>query len=88
MVIRKLTRPLVSLLLISCLLLVTLPGVVSAAATTVTGGDGLRVSPVRSDITISPGQSQIVNLSVTNVQTVSATLQLSLTQINMLQLIA
>lgn len=70
MVIRKFARPLVSILLLVSILSSTLIGSSSAL-----GGDGLRVSPVRSDITISPGQSKVVNIIVTNVQTVPTNLQ-------------
>jgi len=42
---------------------------------TAAGGNGLRVSPVRSDLTINPGKSQTININVTNVTTVSATFQ-------------
>jgi hypothetical protein len=47
----------------------------SAAAAATTGGNGLRVSPVRSDITVSPGQSQQVQITVTNVTTDTEDLQ-------------
>jgi hypothetical protein len=39
------------------------------------GGNGLRVSPVRTDLTISPGQSATVPITVTNITTVAASLQ-------------
>lgn len=39
------------------------------------GGNGLRVSPVRSDLTIQPGQTQNLTIYVTNVTTQAATLQ-------------
>lgn len=38
-------------------------------------GNGLRVSPVRTDATISPGKSQTVSITVTNVTSSSASLQ-------------
>jgi len=38
-----------------------------SAQTSVQGGDGLRVSPVRSDLTIKPGQNSSLSVSVTNV---------------------
>ena len=66
----RLPRPLISAILIAVAIVFSLPSAASAL-----GGDGLRVSPVRSDITINPGQSQIVNVYVTNVQTVPASLQ-------------
>src|ERR1700729_3058498 len=39
------------------------------------GGNGLRVSPVRTDLTINAGTSQTVTVNVTNVTSQSATLQ-------------
>jgi hypothetical protein len=38
-------------------------------------GNGLRVSPVRTDITIKPGETQTVTITVTNVTTKQADLQ-------------
>lgn len=40
-----------------------------------TGGNGLRVSPVRTDLTIEPGKTQVLNINVTNVTSQAATLQ-------------
>ncbi len=42
---------------------------------TAAGGNGLRVSPVRTDLTINPGKSQVVNINVTNVTAAPATFQ-------------
>lgn len=39
------------------------------------GGNGLRVSPVRTDLTIKPGESQTVSVSVTNITSAPTTLQ-------------
>jgi hypothetical protein len=39
------------------------------------GGNGLRISPVRKDLVINPGQSQTVYIGVTNVTGAPATLQ-------------
>lgn len=39
------------------------------------GGNGLRISPVRTDLTINPGKSATVNVNVTNVTSAPATLQ-------------
>ncbi len=63
-----------SLLSLGTAVLVLLGGAVwvSAAAS---GGNGLRVSPVRTDSTISPGQTQTVTITVTNVTSVPADLQ-------------
>jgi len=46
---------------------------VATAATS--GGNGLRVSPVRTDTTIKPGQTQVVTITVDNVTSGPATLQ-------------
>ena len=61
---------------LACLLMALVPalalvGNVGAA----TGGNGLRVSPVRTDLTIKPGETKTVNVSVTNVTSQPATLQ-------------
>jgi hypothetical protein len=45
------------------------------AATPQGPGNGLRISPVRSDVTIQPGKSQTVNISVTNVTGGTASFQ-------------
>ena len=50
----------------------------AAAAPAASGGNasnGLRVSPVRTDATINPGQSQAIPITVTNVTSVTANLQ-------------
>lgn len=47
----------------------------SLATASAAGGNGLRISPVRSDVTINPGQTQVVNINVTNVTVSSATFQ-------------
>ncbi|MBC7708168.1 DUF916 domain-containing protein [Polaromonas sp.] len=47
-----------------------MPGIAAAA-----GGNGLRVAPVRSDLTIKPGITQTVNVTVTNITTTPANLQ-------------
>ncbi len=39
------------------------------------GGNGLRVSPVRSDLTINPGKTQTLTITVTNVTSTPATFQ-------------
>lgn len=49
-----------------------LPGAVSAAST---GGNGMRVSPVTTNLTINPGESQIVTVNVQNVTNKTATFQ-------------
>lgn len=40
-----------------------------------TGGNGLRIAPVRTDLTIPPGTSQTITINVTNVTSTPATLQ-------------
>lgn len=64
-----------SLVLAAVFSMVILP--VASAATTPTnnGANGLRVSPVRADATINPGQSQSINISVTNITASATTLQ-------------
>jgi hypothetical protein len=52
------------------ILLVMTQGLASAV-----GGNGLRVSPVRSDLTINAGTSQTVTINLTNVTTLPATFQ-------------
>jgi hypothetical protein len=46
-----------------------------SAATEDSGGNGLKVSPVRSDLTISPGQTQTVTVTVQNVTSSPADLR-------------
>ena len=50
-----------------------LPGLAQAA--TSTGGNGLRVSPVSTNLTINPGETEVVTITVQNVTTAPATLQ-------------
>jgi hypothetical protein len=75
---RKLRLSLVSLGT-SLLILLSVAPLASAAATTNTstgnGGNGIRVSPVTTNITISAGTSQTVNVEVTNVTSTVSTLQ-------------
>jgi hypothetical protein len=49
--------------------------VLSQGAASAAVANGLRVSPVRTDLTINPGSSQTVQVDVTNVTTVSSTFQ-------------
>jgi hypothetical protein len=69
---RKIRLSLVSL---GTSLLVLLSGAQIASAATGLGGNGIRVSPVTTNITIFPGTSQVVNIDVTNVTSNQATLQ-------------
>lgn len=47
----------------------------ASAATASAGGNGLRVSPIRTSLTINPGSSQTVTIYVTNVTNTTAHLQ-------------
>ncbi len=47
----------------------------TSAATNSVGGNGMKISPVRSDLTINPGQSQTVTVNVQNVTNAPATLR-------------
>ncbi len=67
---RSKIRQLLSVTGASLLLAISLTQFASAA-----GGNGLRVSPVRTDVTISPGQSKTISINVTNVTTNSASFQ-------------
>ena len=68
-----------SLLVLGVTLLTTLgsagPVGAAGAPNPGTGGNGLRISPVRTDITVAPGKKQVVNITITNVTTAPATLQ-------------
>lgn len=66
---RKIFRPIVILALIVGLVIANFPLNSSAL-----GGNGLRISPVRTDLTIDPGKTGVVDITVTNVQTVAASL--------------
>ncbi len=68
---RKIWLPIGCLLIITMFAVAGLPSVRAATS----GGNGLRVSPVRTDLTISPGKSETVHISVTNVTAAPATLQ-------------
>ena len=57
-----------SLLLIATILIIPAQSALAIGpANPGSGGNGLRVSPVRTDMTIAAGKSQIVNISLTNV---------------------
>jgi hypothetical protein len=47
----------------------------ASAATNQSGGNGLRVSPVRTDLTLAPGKVQTLNVTVNNVTASTATFQ-------------
>lgn len=73
MVLRKVISS-VTVLFSIALLLITGTGPVFAAKAG-SGGDGLRISPVRSDLTIKPGASDTVDVYVTNLTDASADLK-------------
>ncbi len=56
-------------------LLLPLSHAVAAAKPQQGPGNGLRISPVRTDATVQPGHSQTINLSVTNVTGAAASFQ-------------
>jgi len=64
-----------SLAFLGTALLILLSGSQIASAANTAGGNGLRVSPVTTNLTISPGTSQVVTIDVTNVTSSPATLQ-------------
>lgn len=47
----------------------------AATTNSATGGNGLKISPVRTDMTITPGSSQTIDVYVTNLTSSSANLQ-------------
>ncbi len=58
--------------------LATLAGILilgMPSSATAAGGNGLRVTPVRTDITIAPGQTQVVNVTATNITVEPATFE-------------
>ncbi|HVX24241.1 MAG TPA: DUF916 domain-containing protein [Candidatus Saccharimonadales bacterium] len=57
------------------LALLVLMGTMPVAEGASTGGNGLRISPVRTDVTIAPGKTQTVVINVTNVTDSTASLQ-------------
>jgi hypothetical protein len=62
-----------SLLCLGLVLVLSISGVPLASAAT--AGNGLRVSPVRSDVVITPGETKTLYVSVTNVTSAPAELQ-------------
>lgn len=69
-------RSLCSLLVAFVLLMGVLPSAHAATSST-TGGNGLRVSPVRSDpnLIVSPGETKVLTISVTNVTSAPGSFQ-------------
>jgi hypothetical protein len=73
---RKIRLSLASLGVSLLALMAISPLALAATQPTANGpGNGLRVSPVRSDPTIKPGEIQTVNLTVTNVTSATASFQ-------------
>lgn len=68
-------RSLCSVLIAFVLLIGVLPAAHAATPSSTTGGNGLRVSPVRTDLIISPGEIKVVTVNVTNVTSVSGNFQ-------------
>lgn len=66
-------RAICSLLALSLLITVAMGGMASAAS--VSSGSGIRLSPVRNDLIIDPGQSKTVQLILQNVTNGNATFQ-------------
>ncbi len=73
MIKRRLSALLASVVLIVAMASSSL--VPALAATSSVGGNGLKISPVRTDITINPGQTQTVSVTVQNVTSAPASLQ-------------
>ena len=61
--------------LLSAAFVLTLAFSTILPAQAATGGNGLRISPVRSDLIVSPGQSKSLYVSISNVTSEPATLQ-------------
>lgn len=53
----------------------TVPVMAASSSTSASGGNGLRISPVRTDLTIKPGSSQTIDVYVTNITNGTAQLQ-------------
>lgn len=69
---KNIWRPVGCLLIVLVFLLSSMPLQTQAASS---GGNGQRVSPVRTDVTIYPGKSETVTVNITNVTTKPAELQ-------------
>ncbi len=69
---KNIWRPVGCLLIVLAFVLSITPLNTNAATS---GGNGQRVSPVRTDVTIYPGKSEVVNVNITNVTTKTAELQ-------------
>lgn len=68
-------RRTLSVLFILVVLVLGLVPPIQSNAADKTGGNGLRVSPVRTDLTVYPGKTEKVTINVTNVTNVPAVLQ-------------
>ncbi len=72
---QKITKRLSLLLLAVSMLTISLVGSLASAQSTGAGGNGIRVSPVRTDLTIEPGQTSTVTLTVQNITSGDAEFQ-------------
>ena len=72
----KLSKRLSLLLLLAVGLLVTsVAGSTVSAQSQGSGGNGIRISPVRTDLTVSPGETRVVTLTVQNITSGDAEFQ-------------
>ena len=71
----KLKISLIAILMAVATIITPLNASAAPAQNPSNGGNGLRISPVRSTITIEPGKTQTVNIYVTNVTTVPAVIK-------------
>jgi len=71
MIIKAFKRPLLLLAVVLMLGVASAPAAYAATA----GGNGLRISPVRSDIIVSPGETKSLFVSITNVTSAPSTYQ-------------
>lgn len=71
----KISKLVSSLLLSAGLVVISLLAGVPASAQQNGGGNGLKISPVRTELTIDPGTSQTITVNVQNVTSSSATFQ-------------
>ncbi|MDB5185108.1 MAG: hypothetical protein JWN38_916 [Candidatus Saccharibacteria bacterium] len=71
---KNIWRPALLLLTLAVIVASSLPANAKAAA----GANGIRLSPVRTDLTVAPGQSQTVNITVTNITADSSDLGASI----------
>lgn len=68
-------KPAIAVLLAVVLLMPSANLLAAGPITRGSGGNGLRVSPVRTDTIIQPGKTQTVNVNVTNITSATSTLK-------------